>query len=229
MNIIPAILPKKYSELEHNVAKVKEYANLVQIDICDGEYVSAKTWPYKDESHFADIIAENEGMPFWEEVEYELDLMIINPFDKIEEFLRLSPSRIVFHYKTIAQYLEEFEKITLSYVGFVEFGVAFELDDDLEDARDFIETANFVQFMGIEKIGYQGQEFSPAVFEKIKFFKKKYPEKELGIDGGIKGENILALRDAGVDSLIIGSTIFASNNPQETIVNIENLIEDVVE
>lgn len=222
-------MPKKYSELEHNVAKVKEYANLVQIDICDGEYVPTKTWPYKDESHFADIIAENEGMPFWEEVEYELDLMIINPFEKIEEFLRLSPSRIVFHYKTIAEYLEEFEKITLSYVGFVEFGVAFELDDDLEDARDFIETANFVQLMGIEKIGYQGQEFSPAVFEKIKFFKKKYPEKELGIDGGIKGENILALRDAGVDSLIIGSTIFASNNPQETIVNIENLIEDVVE
>ena len=47
MQILPAILPKNFSEIEDKIALVKGIAPLVQVDICDGKFVPSTTWPYR--------------------------------------------------------------------------------------------------------------------------------------------------------------------------------------
>ena len=47
MEIIPAILPKDFAEIEEKIEMVIGIAPLVQIDICDGKFVTSTTWPYK--------------------------------------------------------------------------------------------------------------------------------------------------------------------------------------
>jgi ribulose-phosphate 3-epimerase len=77
MEIIPAILPKDFAELEEKVGLVKGLAALVQVDICDGKFTPKAGWPYKkQDDNFAAILREERGLPFWEDVDYEMDLMI---------------------------------------------------------------------------------------------------------------------------------------------------------
>ena len=78
IEVIPAILPKGIGELREKVARVKESVKTVQFDFCDGIFVPTRTWPYngKSEDAYAEIIKENEGLPFWEDVDYEFDLMV---------------------------------------------------------------------------------------------------------------------------------------------------------
>jgi pentose-5-phosphate-3-epimerase len=45
MEIIPAILPRDFAEIEEKVELIKGLCPLVQIDICDGKFVTSTTWP----------------------------------------------------------------------------------------------------------------------------------------------------------------------------------------
>jgi hypothetical protein len=73
--IVPAILPKSFAELEEKLPLVSGIVPCVQIDLCDGRFVQSTTWPYgaNHDAHFDAILSEEEGMPFWNELQFEFD------------------------------------------------------------------------------------------------------------------------------------------------------------
>ena len=64
--------------------------------------------------------------------------------------------------------------------------------------------------------GFGGQKFIEKTLEKIKILRKKIDSEKLSvqieIDGGINFENAKMAREAGVDILVSGTTIFKENN-----------------
>ena len=52
-----------------------------------------------------------------------------------------------------------------------------------------------------------------GVLEKIADFRKRYPETETAIDGGVKESNIAQIARTGVDVIYIGSAIFLQADP----------------
>ena len=64
--------------------------------------------------------------------------------------------------------------------------------------------------------GFGGQKFMPEVLDKVKKIKKIITEKKLNvdieIDGGINFDNSKTVKEAGVNILVSGSTIFKENN-----------------
>jgi len=64
--------------------------------------------------------------------------------------------------------------------------------------------------------GFGGQKFMPEVLDKVKKLKKIITEKRLNvdieIDGGINFDNSKTVKEAGVNILVSGSTIFKENN-----------------
>jgi pentose-5-phosphate-3-epimerase len=90
IEIIPAILPKSYRELENSVDSVHSIAPTIQIDFCDGKYVESKTWWYngKDIEKKDEILAEESGLPFWDSTNYEFDLMVADPLSQKKYFCR---------------------------------------------------------------------------------------------------------------------------------------------
>src|ERR1019366_10613197 len=63
------------------------------------------------------------------------------------------------------------------------------LDEYLTTNTEGRTLADFVQFMGIEKIGYQGQHFDPEVLDKIGDLREKFPDAIISVDGGVNFEN----------------------------------------
>jgi pentose-5-phosphate-3-epimerase len=73
----------------------------------------------------------------------------------------------------------------------------------------------FVQFMGIEKIGYGGQKLTPRVFRKIKKLRKLREKMPISVDGGVKYFNAGKLKEAGATRLVSGSGFFKAENLKE--------------
>lgn len=219
MEIIPAILPQDFQEIEEKVALIKGLAKTVQIDICDGHFVPSKTWPYVgDNGEFEKIISEEEGMPGWKELDYEFDLMINNPEKEVEKYVSLGASRIILH----AEAKGDIGKAIQILNSKVEVGMALNIDTPISiigEKRFEIKEGSlqFIQLMGIDHIGYQGQNFDPKVIEKIKQIKKMCPDYPVSIDGGVSLETAKELTEAGANRLVVGSAIFQSENIKETI------------
>jgi ribulose-phosphate 3-epimerase len=232
MQIIPAILPKDFADLEAHVARVKGLVPLVQVDICDGRFTPAASWPYKKrDANFEAITREERGMPFWEEVEYEFDLMVNKPEDVVEHYVAAGSTRVIIHAESKGNIAEAIEMLQ----GKVEVGLALNVDTPLDQLDQFIIPAKtgilsndkgkiqYIQLMGIDNVGFQGQTFDNKVIEKVKEVKKKYPGLEIQIDGGVSLETAPLLRDVGADRLIIGSAIFESGNIVEVIEEFKKL------
>ena len=230
--VLPAIIPESYEDLNCKMSTVKDIVKLVQIDICDGKLVPSKSWPYvfDEENHFEKITEEAEGFPFWQNMDFEADLMIKNPETEAEKWIKAGAKAIVFHIESSPKILDLIKDLrkTYGYSGDslvnIEIGLAFNINTPNENLDKFLEKntdgrmlVDFVQFMGIKKIGYQGQEFDEEVLKKIKALRKKYPSVIISIDGGVNFDNYKDLIKAGANKLISGSAIFESENIKKAV------------
>ena len=205
IEIIPAILPHDFRDLEEKMTQVNGLVPLVQIDICDGNYTPKATWPYrKPDDSFDAIMREEIGMPFWEDLDFEVDLMARNPETLISQWVTAGAQRIIIH----ADSTEKLGEVIDSCKNQVEVGVAVGITTSLEKILPYASDISVIQCMGISKIGFQGQTFNEQVYEKIKEVRQALPNIEISVDGGVSLENMNRLIDAGVTRLVVGSAIF---------------------
>ena len=84
----------------------------------------------------------------------------------------------------------------------------------IELIEGYIEHVDLVLIMSVEP-GFGGQKFMPEVLEKTKLIReiinKKKLKTEIEIDGGINFENCKQAKEAGVNVVVSGSTIFKEN------------------
>lgn len=224
--IIPAVLPKNYEDLKNNIAKVRGIVPVVQIDICDGNFVKNTTWPFPDDEHFRRILNEEEGLPFWEDIDFELDLMVADAVENFDIYTKLGARRIVFHVEAVGD-IEEFrnflEGIDTYVRDVVEIGLAINTTTPVETIFPMISNVDFVQVMGIENPGFQGEEFDERCLEHIKTLKEKYSDLVISVDGAVDFETAPLLVDAGATRLVSGSAIFGSDDIIDTVEQLKQI------
>jgi ribulose-phosphate 3-epimerase len=86
--------------------------------------------------------------------------------------------------------------------------------------EDIMEDLDIILLMSVNP-GFGGQSFIPKTLEKIAAVRKLIDQKNLDIrlsvDGGVKPDNIKEIYDAGADTFVMGSAIFATDDRPETI------------
>jgi ribulose-phosphate 3-epimerase len=235
MEIIPAIIPKNIEDLHEECAKVAGSVDAVQIDICDGVFVSSKSWPYREDSieyteDFKAIVAERAEFPFWDSLNFEVHLMVAHPEKVINDWISAGASRIIVHAETLqnpkqffADFRERFPKSGGSLLS-VELGVALCLETPVDRLASFINDVDFVQLMSIAKIGGHGQAFDTSTFGRLDVLRTEYPGTIVSIDGGVTLDNAGELLKVGANRLVAGSAIFSVENPIEIIESFKALI-----
>lgn len=228
IEIVPAILPKSFGDLEMKLASMQGLATSIQIDTVDGAFAPNKTWPYTEGSRFERIIAEEEGMPFWEDFEFEFDAMVANPKEEIPKYLRTGATRVVVHGALgrspatgeagigILDTLEFLQGERAGDFG-ITIGVALLPGDQAGTFAQYKELCDFVQVMGIAQVGVQGSEFDARALGLITSLRETYGALTIQVDGGVKVENARAIAQAGANRLIVGSAIFNSPDPASAI------------
>lgn len=231
VEIIPAIIPKSFSHLNEKMSLVSEIVPIVQIDVMDGVFVPEKSWPYikNPDPDFTSILKEENGFPFWETIDFEVDMMISNPKENWEKWLTAGAKRIIVHVESTKNLKNFFETVKRDLPSedsllYTEIGVAINIDTPNEEIYPLLTSVDFVQFMGIAKIGFQGQPFDERVLAKISDLRGKYPNVTISVDGGVNKENAVSLVKAGASRLVVGSAIFETENIADTLMDFQGLV-----
>ena len=202
--VIPAIIPQSLTHLEETLAKLP-FAREVQIDVVDGQFVSDISWPYSGEDSVSDVkslISDRGG---------EVDLMVSDPVNAGRDWLAAGAKKLIFHIESLI----DTEAILILKSDFnCEIAISLNNDTALESLYPHLDKFDYVQLMGIDKIGSQGQPFDIRVLERIVTLRALYPELTISIDGAINETNILALRKAGADHFVVGSAILKAEDPR---------------
>jgi len=235
--IVPAILEKDFGEIKNKLTFLRGKASCVHLDICDGVFVPSQTWPFAtggfDDADFAKIMNEEEGLPFWTDFDFELDLMVADAVENFESYMKLGAKRIIIHLPAQAglgaqKSIEEFENflegLDIYVRDSVEIGLAFKPSDDLLTVSRLSHKVDFLHCMGSDNVGYQGEPFSPKALENIKFLKQSLPGIVISVDIGVNSENAESILDAGADRLIIGSAIWKDKDPIGALENFQSLV-----
>lgn len=239
MHIIPAILPHTRDELIKKLQQLCDanYTGRIQIDMCDGNYVPSKTWPFAEsntKSSFelaSKIKDDGELIQLLLKFDIDLDLMVTDADSKMVLWDALLPQRIIFHIDTIDDI--EFLSVLLApdhgmydVINRKAIVFAFSLDTDIEKFDYWYKNFNMrnVQVMGIEHIGKQGEEFSDRALDYIDNLKKRFTGITIMVDGGVNLSTIGRLSEYGVTDAVSGSAVFKNNDILGNLADMQNVL-----
>jgi ribulose-phosphate 3-epimerase len=190
----------------------------VQIDVIDGVYDNDISWPYKNEfADFEEIEMGDEGLPMWQDFDFEFDLMIQNTAEETERFLKAGASAIILHFESFKSREALGDAISIAQDYEVQIGIALKPKTPNAKIHELIPDIDFVQFMGSDDIGHHGVELENLVYKKISDLHTEFPNTVIGVDIGVNFETAPRLIKAGATRLVAGSAIFNSDNIGEAI------------
>lgn len=209
---VPAILTDDPKILEKLVSQTETFTDYAQFDIMDGQFVPSRS------------VSCEQIAGLKPKLKWEAHLMVQHPEDCLEAFRRAGAQRIVFHYEatpTPENILRKIKKLGMKA------GLAVNPETPIASITPLVNKLDSVLFLSVNP-GFYGAKFIPEVLDKIISFRKVYPKMEIGIDGGIKENNIGQIARTGVNVIYIGSAIFLQPDPAESYRRLKKLAEDSV-
>jgi ribulose-phosphate 3-epimerase len=229
IEIIPTnTCPPDLAELTERSKLFSEFSTHVQLDIGDGAFVPARSWPYlPDQSAELDVlIRDAQGLPYSDILTYEVHIMAEEPREIGVRFARAKVRRIIGHVEAFAD-SEEVRTALSAWrsAGAGEVGLALLLDTPLPVIAPLLPACDVVQLMSIARLGYQGAKFEPQIYERIKEVRTAHPDMVIEIDGGVSESNIAKLVSAGATRFGVGSAITKAENPKTAYEHLKSLAE----
>ena len=202
IKISPSILSADFSKLGSEIQDLeKAKADLIHIDVMDGHFVPNITIGPEVISK----LRKYTSLPF------DVHLMISSVDNFIKSFANAGADIITIHPEATKDLVGSIEKIK-SYNKKV--GVSLSPQTSVDKILSVLELVDLALVMSVNP-GFSGQKFIKGVLEKVKILRKEIDSKKLEtvieIDGGINFENAKLAKNAGVDILVSGTTIFKEN------------------
>lgn len=181
--------------------------DFVHLDIMDGHYVENFAFSPKTVQDLRRIT----NLPL--EVHLEID----NPERYITAFAEAGADLIIVQLDVCRHPIRILD--TIHKYG-KKAGLAVNPGDSFERIKYFAEYVDYVLLMSVEP-GFGGQKFERSVMGKVRLVKTLFEECDyqipVGLDGGVSLENIGAIREAGIEVVVVGTALF-SQEPLSQVV-----------
>jgi ribulose-phosphate 3-epimerase len=73
--------------------------------------------------------------------------------------------------------------------------------------------------------GFGGQSFMADMLPKVTALRKRYPNLNLEVDGGLSEKTIQPAAEAGANVIVAGSAVFGASDPGAVIRNLRAAVE----
>jgi ribulose-phosphate 3-epimerase len=203
VNIAPSILSADFANLTRDIQKVEfAEADMLHIDIMDGHFVPNLTFG-------PPVVAAIRKVS---RLIFDVHLMIDNPQDFIEPFVKAGADILTIHVET-APHLHRLVQAVKSYG--VKVGVALNPATSLSAIEEVFTEIDMVLLMSVNP-GFGGQKFIPGTIDKIKRLRRIITQNELDVDievdGGINESNAAEIIAAGATILVAGSAVYGARS-----------------
>lgn len=217
-SIVPSFPAKTFDELKKTVLLFTGVSAGFQIDIVDGVFASSTSWPFTEldvESAFEQLAELSSSF------ELEIDCMCTNTDRYLSQFVSLGIARVIIHAGSIRDYESVLDHAhTHGYC----IGFAIANSTPMDVVARYAPRFDFVQIMGIENIGVQGQPFDERTLATTARLRSLYPSLEIAIDGSVNKETIPRLLHAGANRFAPGSAVLKAHDPVASYKQLASMI-----
>jgi len=153
----------------------------------------------------------------------DIHLMIENPLDKLEGYVAAGADMITVHVEScrhihrVLNKLGEFTNANDSHRGILR-GIALNPGTPLEVITPLMDELEMVFLLAVNP-GWGGQKFIPSTQGRLSRLRQMLGKVKkdilMGVDGGIKRDNIADVTRMDVDIIVTGSAVFDGKTPLE--------------
>jgi ribulose-phosphate 3-epimerase len=217
--IAPSILSANFAYLAESIKLVEKPngADLLHLDIMDGHYVPNLT--------IGPCVVN--AIRKCSRLFLEVHLMVSNPDDLLEDFIKAGSDRIVVHPETCLHLHRTLSKIKSTKI---QAGLAINPSTSLEicSFKYLGELIDSVTIMSVNP-GFPAQQFIPSSISKIQDLVRIFQDLNLKhiqieVDGGINKNTALLVAQAGANILVAGNAIYNTPDPLEAIQELKQLL-----
>lgn len=220
ITIVPSLPAQSFAEIQNLASAMRGCVPELQIDIVDGNFVEATSWPFTETDP---LNALKNLTEINEQFDIEMDCMVEKPEQYLDMFVALGVSRVIMHMHSTKAYEDI---IAHARTHGYKIGIAFTNDVPLAEVEVYISKIDFVQIMGIATVGKQGQPFDQRTLATAQTLREKYPDLEIAVDGSVNKDTIVPLLEAGVNRFAPGSAVAKQENPKKAYIQLKTLVSE---
>ena len=206
--IAPSILAADFLRLEKDIQLVNRCGDVIHLDVMDGTLVPNISFGFS----VIDQVAKIATAPM------DVHLMVVHPERWFEKIAADGVQMCSFHWeaagRNTSRYIQKIHELGMKA------GVAINPDVPVAKLFPYIGKADYFLVMSVFA-GFGGQKFIYESIDRVAALKAEIDRRGaqaiIEIDGGINQGNAQAVREAGVNLAVAGSSVFGAPDPAAAI------------
>jgi ribulose-phosphate 3-epimerase len=196
----PSILSADWLRLGEQIAEAEAAGvDFIHLDVMDGRFVPNISFGFP----VLEAVRPATRLPI------DVHLMIVEPERYVERFVAAGADIVTVHVETTPHLHGTLQAIAAAGAT---AGVTLNPGTPLAAIEEVIPFVGQVLIMSVNP-GFGGQSFIPTALDRIRrvreMIDRRNPSCRLEVDGGIKESNVARIVEAGANTLVVGSAIFA--------------------
>lgn len=201
IQILPAILAYNLEQFKQQWQKVAKNFKTFQIDILDTDFVDSKN-----------NLSPRKIKPLIKTAELEMHLMVKDINSYLGPWANFkNTKKIIWHYEATQDLDDINTALRWLKKNKIKAGLALNPKTKLKLILPLVKKFDTILIMGVEP-GQMGQIFNKKVLSKIKKLRKKFPDLNIEVDGGVNEKNYQKIIKAGANLIVMGKYLQKADN-----------------